>query len=69
MKSIPRLVVCLLSGALSFTVVDPARADVVTDWNEVTAELNKDASYRLLAATSMAPTRTKFSIKKEQVTK
>ena len=33
MKSIPRLGVCLLSAALSFTVVDSARADAVTDWN------------------------------------
>ena len=33
MKSTPRLGVCLLSAALSFTVVDSARADAVTDWN------------------------------------
>ena len=33
MKSTPRLGVCLLSSALSFTVVDSARADAVTDWN------------------------------------
>jgi len=35
MKSTPRLGVCLLSAALSFTVVDSARADVVTHWNAV----------------------------------
>jgi PAP2 superfamily len=33
MKSTPRLGVCLLSAALSVTVVDSARADAVTDWN------------------------------------
>jgi VCPO second helical-bundle domain len=35
MKSIPRLGVCLLSAALSFTAVGSARADMVTYWNEV----------------------------------
>jgi PAP2 superfamily len=33
MNSTPRLGVCLLSAALSVTVVDSARADAVTDWN------------------------------------
>ena len=33
MKSTPRLGVCVLSAALSFTVVDAARADAVTNWN------------------------------------
>ena len=33
MKSTPCLGVCLLSAALSVTVVDSARADAVTDWN------------------------------------